>query len=157
MQKQCSSCGRDYEAKRATSRYCGDRCRKRAQREPDKAPTVLRVVDLDGMRDRGETLRPGGGEAGEASEAGYAPGLLEVATARQVADAGRLDTALGVAAVIAARRLDLLGAGETGSGVKALLDAHRAALAAAVANAAQEDNPLAKIRAAAALKMVAGT
>lgn len=155
MQKQCKSCSRDYAAKRDTSQYCSDRCRKRAQRSPANAPTVLAVVDLDSMRERGETFRPAG-DQGADDATGYGVGMLEAATRRQVEEAGRLDTALGVAAVIAARRLDVIGEGETGSGVKALLDAHRAALAAAVANAAQEDNPLAKIRAAAALKMVAG-
>ena len=32
MIKQCLQCGKDYESKRATSKYCGDSCKKSYQR-----------------------------------------------------------------------------------------------------------------------------
>jgi hypothetical protein len=35
--KLCGDCGRPFEAKRATARYCSDLCRKRAQRRPAAA------------------------------------------------------------------------------------------------------------------------
>ena len=35
MMKVCSKCGRQYEARRKTSKYCSDACRKKAFRERD--------------------------------------------------------------------------------------------------------------------------
>lgn len=38
MQKTCEHCAKEYEAKRAASKYCSDVCRKQANR--NDAPTT---------------------------------------------------------------------------------------------------------------------
>lgn len=38
MKRPCDSCGRPYDAKRASSRFCSDTCRKRAQRNGESGP-----------------------------------------------------------------------------------------------------------------------
>lgn len=136
MQKACESCGRSYEAKRAASKFCSDRCRKRKQRAPlsvvkDETPAAEPVED-------------------------YSEGPLVTATRRQVEAAGREDTALGLAAILAAKRLEKAGVAETGAGFKALVDTHRAALAEAIKDGKGAADPLDQIRAAAALKLVGG-
>ena len=152
MQTNCDACGDPFEAKRAAAKYCGDRCRKRAQRQPKGKPkgaTVVALVPTEPF----ETENP------QAPAEGPAEGPTTAATRRQLAEAGRLDTALGVAALIAAIQVDellSLRSAETGSGVKALLEAHRTALAEAVKDAKTAEDPLSKIRAAAALKLVQG-
>lgn len=89
MQRACDSCGKQYEAKRASSKYCGDTCRKRGGRghlaaapdpaaEPDRPHTPLSSTLVDSTR-------------------------------RQLEDTGRLDTwlgqqALAMAAIVAAGR-----------------------------------------------------
>lgn len=37
MQRSCDDCGETYEAKRPTSKYCRDTCRKRSSRKPKPA------------------------------------------------------------------------------------------------------------------------
>jgi hypothetical protein len=37
----CQSCARPFEAKRPAAKFCGDTCRKRAQRAPGTAKTLL--------------------------------------------------------------------------------------------------------------------
>jgi hypothetical protein len=34
MRKTCAMCPTDFEAKRPSAKYCGERCKKRAQRQP---------------------------------------------------------------------------------------------------------------------------
>ena len=161
MQRNCDACGDSFEAKRATARFCSPKCRKRNARRPDAPPksaTVLSIVDLE----RGTVeFRTRDDDAAPEVPPAQTEGAATAATRKQLEDAGRLDTALGVAALIAARQLDevalgRLRMGETGSGVKALLEAHRTALAEAVKDAKTAEDPLSKIRAAAALKLVQG-
>lgn len=148
MQIKCAVCGDSFMPKRATAKYCGDRCRKRAQRSPRKdaeasTPALTVVPEPESTGEDVHTAMTG------------LPSAYE-ATLKQLTTAGRLDTALGAAALIAAFRLDqAVYSADTGSGVKALIDAHRQALAEATKNAEKADDPVAKIRAAAALKLVA--
>jgi hypothetical protein len=156
MQAKCGVCGADFPAKRATARFCSARCRKRNARDPKKGATVLSIADLK----PGLDLKPQAAETADAAPVGYRrpamPSAFD-ATLKQLENAGRLDTALGVAALIAAQRLDdSLHSADTGSGVAALIKAHREALAEATKDAETEQDPLDKIRAAAALKLVAG-
>lgn len=150
MRKKCPIDGRQFDATRPSHVFCSARCRKANARRPDPIkPKTGKVVQLAPPVVESDDGEPNVGPS-------MAEGPLTRRTRLELDEAGRLDTALGVAALIAAIRLDMLGLAETGSGVKALLDAHRAALAEAMKDAKSEDDPLAKIRASAALKLVSG-
>ena len=70
---------------------------------------------------------------------------LTVATADELAVAGRLNTAAGVSALLLAVRLDTTTA-DTGSSIAALVREHRAALAKAVEGAATIADPVDELR-----------
>ena len=121
MQRKCESCKRAYQATRPNSKFCGDTCRKRAQRSPKpatmkqpKAPPVL-VVGLGAV------------------------------TARELEAADRLDTVLGQAALVLARRIE--SPMETGASIASMTKQLRETLADALKGAAQAADPLDEIRA----------
>ena len=76
MERSCNACGAPYEAVRASSQYCGDTCKKRAQR--GYTPPA--------------TTSTGSGTA--------------TAVRAELTAAGRLDTHLGAAALALADRID---------------------------------------------------
>jgi hypothetical protein len=117
MQRRCDSCGKPYEAKRATSRFCGPNCRVRASRGVLAPPVVA---------DEPLTVLPGG--------ASPSSGLRE-ATERRLVDAGCLDTWQGQAALDLARRIEG-SAADTGSAYAALQRELRAAMAEALKGSA---------------------
>jgi hypothetical protein len=120
MQRNCDACGLLYEAKRPSSKYHNDTCRKRAQRSPSQAtkPSV-RVAHL--------------------------PAGLESVTMRELETAGRLDTVLGQAALVLARRLE--SPHETGASVASMSKQLRETLVDALKGARQVADPLDEIRA----------
>lgn len=117
MDKRCAVCKRKFTAKRATAKYCGETCRKRAQRggerpaeadaSPDPAP-----ADPDG------DLRVG----------------LLAATVSELVKAGRENSPTGQAAILLAYRLERAQA-DTGSSVAAMVKQHQATLAEALKSA----------------------
>ena len=121
MQRKCESCKRAYQATRPNSKYCGDTCRKRAQRSPKsttvKSPRVPHPV-LAG---------------------------LGAVTARELEDAGRLDTVLGQAAMVLARRIE--SPMETGASIASMTKQLRETLTDALKGAAMAADPLDEIRA----------
>jgi hypothetical protein len=135
MRKSCTECGEEFEAKRDTAKYCGERCKKRAQRRPSapSAPAAP-VVELP---------------------AESFAGSLTAATLADLERAGRVDTADGQAALALARRVDL-GAKETGASLAALVREHRAALAEAVRDAETAADPLDELRARRERKLAGG-
>lgn len=76
VERECDVCGRSYQAKTRRSRYCGQRCRKRAQRVAEVTP--IHVDELS----------------------------VAEATRRELRAAGRLETAAGMSAVKLAEKLD---------------------------------------------------
>jgi hypothetical protein len=128
--KTCEVCPTEFEAKRASAKYCSERCKKRAQRRPGgvKAAKVLPLP------------------AEPTSEPAPAlTGSVAAATIAELEAAGRLDTATGQAAVALARRIDAAGA-ETGSSLAAVARQHMATLAEAVKNASVAADPLDELR-----------
>ena len=130
MQRKCASCGRSYQAARPNSKFCGDTCRKRAQRSPKsatvkpvKAPPVLAVG-------------------------------LGAVTARELEDAGRLDTVLGQAALVLARRIE--SPMETGASIASMTKQLRETLADALKGAAMAADPLDELRNRRAAKLAVG-
>ena len=121
MQRKCASCGRSYQAARPNSKFCGDTCRKRAQRSPKQSTiqtTKTAPVSADG---------------------------LEAVAARELAAADRLDTVLGQAALVLARRIE--SPMETGSSIASMTKQLRETLADALKGAQQVADPLDEIRA----------
>lgn len=129
----CVMCGTPFTAKRASARYCGERCKKRAQRDPGRP-----AIGTSGTRPRSDApaavaqLRPMTGRVAELTE-------------RELMSAGRMDTALGAVALALASKLDEPGM-DTGSSIAALAREHRSALAAAVDGAVKKSSPLASIK-----------
>lgn len=154
MQTKCEVCGDPFEAKRATARYCGERCKKQAQRRPKKdGPSLTIVTSLEQIRAAAAEVVAGAPPA--AADDPPTAGIV-VATMQALTRAGTLNTALGQAAMLVAVRLETVGLADTGAGVSALIKAHREALAEATKDATTEESPLEKIRAAAALVRLGG-
>lgn len=122
MLRTCD-CGKDFEAKRPSARYCSDRCRKRSQRKPGGAE--VRVL-------------PSPREL--ASEGG----LTSVARG-ELAAVDRENTAAGQLVLALARRIDG-SESETGASLASLVKEFRASLTAAVAGAEQAADPIDELR-----------
>lgn len=136
MPKTCESCGEPFEAKRAAAKYCGERCRKRAQRRPGR-PKVSEPA------------------AAVPEVPGEVTNALTSATLAELERAGRVETAAGQAVLALARRIDA-GASETGSALAALVREHRAALAEAVKDVRERKDPLDELRARRERKLASG-
>ena len=96
MVRQCDVCSVEYIAKRRSSRFCSDRCRKRSQRGVATLAGHAKVVEL-------------------ASED---PSPLVVTVIGELEAAGRLNSSLGQQAVLLAGRIGVPF--DTGSSVAAL-------------------------------------
>lgn len=112
MQRTCESCGRPYDAKRPQSRFCGDTCRKRAQREGNRGAEVS-----------GETLEATRAALVDAGRAETWQGALAMTLARRVDEtpgsgAGALGKELRATMAEA-----LQGAGEVKSAIVLLREA----------------------------------
>lgn len=138
MQKPCETCGGSFEAARAAAKYCGDRCRKRAQRS-------------------GRTARPVTGTTDDPVAGADSPEPeLVMQVRRELDEARALDTVLGQLTLQLALRVAGAPAAETG--FSTLVKEFRATRAEALGKTAPESDPLdemkerrdAKARAAAA-------
>jgi hypothetical protein len=135
--KTCEVCPTEFQAKRASAKYCSERCKKRAQRRPGgvKAAKVLPLPAEP-------TSEPADGQVIKPS----VDGPLTAATTAELQDAGRFETAVGQAALALARRIDH-GLAETGSALAAMVREHRATLTEAVRDAKKAADPLDELRA----------
>ena len=123
MSRECDVCGREYTARRSSSRFCGGTCAKRSQRA---GPAVMRA--------RAAVLA-----GGEAPLSG-----LEQAVARELEQAGQLGSVTGLIAMELAYRV---GSGhETSAAVSALVKELRATMTAALAGVDRAADPLDEIR-----------
>jgi hypothetical protein len=102
-QRACDHCGTEYLAKRSASKFCSDRCRKRASRAP--APVV--------------PLKPPRKSRVKKSEPDATPEESTTSVVRAVlTEHGRLLTPQGMAALRIAERLD--SPAETGAAIATL-------------------------------------
>lgn len=127
----CTVCGTLFPAKRATAKYCGERCKKRAQRDPTRpatgtAGTPTQLASVSPLR--------------------AASGRIAALTERELMNAGRLDTVLGAVALALAAKLDEPGL-DTGSSIAALAREHRSAMVAALDGVNVEATPLERMKA----------
>lgn len=120
MQRACDACGQEYEAKRATSKFCSASCRVRAHQGASSTATL-------------ETPQDG------------AEGAVTAATRAVLVDADRLQTPLGAAALVLADRLDR-SSRETGPGLASVAKQLQVTLEAATQGATVVKSPLEKHR-----------
>lgn len=125
MTSTCECCGRDYSAKRATSRFCSDVCRMRAKRG-GSAPKLRAVTDLPKRHHAGSLL-----------------GSVMIA----LEEAKALETPAGRLAVSLATRIDDPESNDSGSAVASLSRELRAVLGEALARSSKSASPLDEIRA----------
>lgn len=127
MQRNCDGCGRSYEAKRKTSRYCGSLCRTRASRAGESKPKIVGL--------------PGAAElAGQTADAPTFVGSVQF----ELEQAGRLNTVLGQQAIVLAEQM--LRPINTGASVASLSKEFRAVMAAAMDGAKVEVDPVALLQ-----------
>ncbi len=122
MQATCQACGRPFEAKRQAAKFCGDTCRKRAQRAP-AVPATPRPVE----------------RVERASESG-----LVAVVRRDLLEAGVLDTIAGQQAMAIAERI--ASPHETGAAVASLSKQLQAVVSEALGSVKSVD-PLDQLRA----------
>lgn len=124
MRKDCPSCGTAFEAKRATAKYCSNKCRQRA-------------FQRTGPAGRPETAPP--------LEPSSEPGPTAAATTVELERADRLNTAIGQAALVLAKRIDASST-ETGGSLASLVREHRATMAEALRDTDGQADPLDELR-----------
>ena len=127
MTRECDQCGKSFEAKRSTAKYCGSTCR--ARRATGQPP-----VKLASPADVTPLPRPDAGERGP----------VAAATLIMLTDCARESTPLGVLALHLAATIDDL---MTPANAKAALaKSLRETLAEAVKGANVADNPVDELR-----------
>jgi hypothetical protein len=119
MDRSCDVCGTSYVAKRTTSRYCSAKCRMRASRGTSAKPTAPEPQEMVLERSAGP---------------------VEWATALELREIGRLETALGLQCLALARRLDA-PLRDTGSAMASISRELRATLAEAKRGAGAATSP----------------
>lgn len=125
MLRTCE-CGKRFEAKRASARYCSERCKKRAQRRPGGVDAEVKELPRPASEDTPD------GPLGSVARA-------------ELAAVDRESTAAGQLVLALARRIDT-AEGETGASLAALVKEFRASLAAAVAGAERAADPVDEVR-----------
>jgi len=127
MQRSCTICGLSYTASRPNAQYCGDTCRKRAERQKKtNGPLISSPVSQE-----------------TASELADSP-LVRV-VARELSEVDRLDTVAGQVAFELAIRV--ANRREMGSAVASLSKQLNEAMDRAMAGVAVAADPLDEIRA----------
>ena len=121
MQMICQNraCGKEFEAKRKTAKYCSRRCSMAASRAGDQGD-------------------PTPAEPGQRTGRAIPVSELERWTRTALGKVGRVDTWAGQAALVLAARIDIGGA-ETGSALASMIKEHAAAMDRALAEASSGD------------------
>lgn len=125
--RACEVCGDPFVASRASARFCGATCRKRASR--GAAPAGRR---------NGKATSP-------VTATQEAVGSIEDATRAELDAVDRGGSSEGQKALLLARRLDE-GVRDTGMGLAAVMRAHSAALAEALRGATAADDPVDQLK-----------
>lgn len=136
MERSCGSCGKPLVSENPRARYCGVTCRANASKRRSAGVQVLRAsVGAPASR----STAPLEGQADGAD------GPVAARTRRELAEAGREDSALGQAALVMAWRLDQRA--DTASAMAAGLKQLEATLSSAVRGATVVSSPLDELRA----------
>ena len=127
MTKICASCGREFEAKRAAAKFCGDTCRQRAKRNPSGAQADKREgVPAEDLRDK------------------LTGGLISQVRA-DLEIAGVLETTAGHQALVLASRM--ASPMDTGSSIASLSKRLSEVMAEAMSGAKRAADPLDELKA----------
>lgn len=118
MQRNCDVCGAAYQAQRSTSKYCSPSCRARKAQGARKRKAE--VVSLPAAEEK--------------------DGSVEAATRAELDAAGQVNSALGQSALALARRLD--EGRDPGTGLASMVRQLQTTLAAALADAQVDEDPL---------------
>ena len=125
MKRACDACGKPYEAKTKTSRYCSSTCRSRASRAGLSGPPTPAAVA------RAPVER--------------VTGPVEAHAIEELAAVGRLETSRGQVAVRLARAMDQSTA-DTASALASLARQYEASLEVAMRGTRRETSPLDRAR-----------
>lgn len=143
---QGPTCGKPFEAKRRTAKWCSGKCSMAASRAGELGvPTPADAPDVPGV--------PGavkGSTRGRKRPSVAVKSRLYATTLAELSKAGRVETHGGQAALVLAQRIDQGGA-ETGSALAAMIREHAAAVDRALAGDNAQD-PITPIENAAADK-----
>lgn len=140
MRKKCEACGKQFEAKRSTAKYCSNGCRVQAQRGAASGKAA------NTGKDKGTVVAFGLAAVPPGDARSREPGPLEASARAELESFGRAETLAGGVVLALARRIDQAGPMDTGSGFAALAKELRAAMAVAVAGAEQEADPIDQVR-----------
>lgn len=118
MERECDECGKPFEAKRSTRKYCGDACKMRAKRK--RGLVLVPPAASTAASDESRSLLPPAhsGDDVQAPAVLTASGGLTAATHKELEALKAVDTALGQVALRLAARIEFVP--ETGSGTAAL-------------------------------------
>lgn len=140
MELSCQMCGDPFSATRRSAKYCSEKCKKRAQRQPGGTAAVRPAVEAK-IR-----ALPGGKAPEEGPRLPQVEGGVTDATRTELEAANRLSTSAGRAALALALRIDE-SIRETGPGLAKLVSEHRATMAAALENAKKAADSVDEVRA----------
>jgi len=126
--RECDACGKTYEARRVTSKFCSPKCRIANHEKSKLTPTAATPAPLPTVT----------------AEAVDEDSVL-ASTRAELEVAGRLGTSLGKVALKLAARLDA-DVRESGMGVAAIVREHSRVLAEAVKGAQVAADPLDELR-----------
>ncbi len=131
--RTCEACGAGLEGRRPQARFCDGTCRQRGARRP-KTPATDQTLCGTSNHTPGSDAR---------TDSSTHEGLLN-ALRRELAEAGRLDTALGQQALALA--VKLASPHDTGSAMAAVSRELRAVREEALRGAEQAADPLDELR-----------
>lgn len=131
----CQACGRAFEAKRHTAKFCTTACRVRAHQAAKAGHPITPQLPRHREGAAVVALTPMSAEAG---------GITAV-TERELRAADRLNTVAGQLAMLSARILDS-GVQDTMSSTSAMIRQHLATVEKALDGATAAETPLEKIR-----------
>lgn len=126
----CAGCGKTFEAKRSSAKFCGDTCRKRGNRRPKSDEPAEKKSSKSSPRD--EALSAKAGEQ-------IGLGLVEK-TRAELQRGGRLESVTGQHALLLAERMT--SPFETGSSIAALSKQFDSVMRAAMDGVSDEVDPL---------------
>lgn len=127
MKRACDSCGNDYEAKRASSKFCSTLCRMRAHRSAANASSQPPSSDTDEER--------------------TAPADVTRTTRLELEAADAVDSTLGQLALKLAHRIDTGNRADSAAGVTAMSKELRTLLDLATGRTTSAADPLDQLKA----------
>jgi len=150
----CQSCGQEFEAARATRRFCSQTCQKRARRAPAstaKKPAAKKTAAKGSRKTSGKKAaaatktKPTKTPGSNSSETPTS-GSTEAVTRRTLEEAGKVDTVGGCQALTVAARLDALATLGSGSDIATLSRELSRLMALVVGKSGEQVDPVDEVK-----------